>query len=69
MEITCCLHCGGPIAKMSEQEYRDRFPGNGLAGQPPRQADPAAPLCGRCGVTRVNRRRNGSCFPTCYECN
>ena len=33
-----------------------------------RQADPAAPLCGRCGVNKVNRRRNGSWFPTCYDC-
>ena len=78
MKITCCLNCGGPIAEMSEQEYAARFPGNGGAGQPPaaaapapghqRQADPAAPLCGRCGVNKVNRRRNGSWFPTCYDC-
>ena len=78
VKITCCLHCGGPIAEMSEQEYAVRFPGN--AGQPPadaapapaaqqpRQADPAAPLCGRCGVNKVNRRRNRSWFPTCFAC-
>ena len=53
----------------------ERFPGNAPAaaapapaGQPPRQADPAAPLCGRCGVNKVNRRRNGSWFPPYFDC-
>ena len=38
--------------------------------QQPRQAaaDTDAPICGRCGIHRVGRRRNGSYFATCYEC-
>ena len=53
----------------------------GGAGQPPPAAAPApappqpqaaadtdAPICGRCGVHRVGRRRNGSYFNTCYDC-
>ena len=27
-----------------------------------------APICGRCGANRVEKKRNGSWFPTCYTC-
>ena len=36
--------------------------------QPQAAADTDAPICGRCGVHRVGRRRNGSYFNTCYDC-
>ena len=83
--VVCCPHCGHVHQViLSDAEYAARFPGNAgypaapcdtqgsqlaPASQPPRQADPAAPLCNRCGVNRVNRRRNGSWFPTCFSCN
>ena len=35
---------------------------------PQAASDTDAPICGRCGIHRVGRRRNGSYFTTCYEC-
>ena len=87
--VVCCPACGHVHQViLSDAEYSVRFPGNGVAGQPPpaaasvqapvppgrRQqppqaaADTDAPICGRCGVHRVGRRRNGSYFATCYDC-
>ena len=56
-----------PVATNGQQPAAAPAP---PAGQQPRQRqeDPDAPICGRCNVNRVGKRRNGSWFPTCYNC-
>jgi hypothetical protein len=73
------LKCGGPIAEMTEQEYSARFgpsaaqppPAPAPAQQPGRrqqaQPDGDAPICGRCKVNPVGRRRDGrGYFDSCF---
>ena len=73
--VVCCPDCGNDRdVIISGAGYAARFGGERVLGhaiQPAApvspgqlhcQADSVVPLCVRCGVNRVNRRRNGSWF-------
>ena len=78
--VVCCPSCGHVHQViLSDAEYAARFPVNGgqpavaaapapQPAQPPRQSEMGNTLCARCGVNKVNRRRDGSWFATCFSC-